>query len=81
MGSTVKYEVVYCIYIKRSNAMSKEWRLGGCRRAERKYSTFKLRRGGPEEIPFIQGKEKWLSFPGAAMKRDPTTKVRETHLR
>ena len=29
---------------------------GGHRRAERSYSTFKVRRGGGEEIPFIQGK-------------------------
>jgi len=39
--------------------MSKEWRLCGCRRAKRRYSTFKVRRGGCEEIPLIQGKE-WM---------------------
>ena len=27
------------------------------RRAERSYSTFKVRRGGGEEIPLVQGKE------------------------
>ena len=31
--------------------MFKEWWLRGCRRAERSYSTFKVRRGGGEEIP------------------------------
>ena len=34
--------------------------------------------GGHEEIPLIQGKEQWLHFAGAAMKRHPTSKVRET---
>ena len=61
--------------------MSKEWWLSGCRRAERSYSTFKVRRGGGEEIPLIQGKEQWLHFAGAAMKRYPTSKVRETQVR
>ena len=32
------------------------------RRAERSYSTFKVRRGGCEEIPLVQGKEQWLRF-------------------
>ena len=61
--------------------MSKEWWLRRCRRAERSYSTFKIRRGGGEEIPLIQGKEQWLHFAGAAMKRYPTSKVRETQVR
>ena len=56
--------------------MSKERRLHGCRRAERNYSTFKVRRGGPEEIPLIQGKEQWLRFAGAAVKRHPMSKVK-----
>ena len=38
----------------------------------------KVRRGGPEEIPLVQGKEQWLRFAGAAVKRYPTSKVRET---
>ena len=42
---------------------------------------FKVRRGGPEEIPLVQGKEQWLRFAGAAVKRYPTTKVRETQVR
>ena len=53
----------------------------GHRRAERSYSTFKVRRGGHEEIPLIQGKEQQLCFAGAAVKRDPTPKVRETPVR
>ena len=60
--------------------MSKEQRLHGRRRAERNYSTFKVRRGSPEEIPLIQGKER-LYFAGADVKRYPTTKVRETQVR
>ena len=34
-----------------------------------------------EEIPLIQGKEQWLCFAGAAVKRYPTSKVRETQVR
>ena len=50
----------------------------GCRRAERNYSKFKVRRGSPDEISLVQGKEQWLCFAGAALKRYPTSKVRET---
>ena len=42
---------------------------------------FKVRRGGREEIPLIQGKEQRLLFAGAAVKRYPTSKVRETQVR
>ena len=41
----------------------------------------KVRKGGSEEIPFVQGKEQRLRFAGAAMKRFPTPKVRETQVR
>ena len=34
-----------------------------------------------EEILLIQGKEQWLCFAGAAVKRYPTPKVRETQVR
>ena len=51
------------------------------RRAKRSYSTFKVRRGGGEEIPLVQGKEQRLRFAGAAVKRYPTSKVRETQER
>ena len=50
-------------------------------RAWRSYSMFKVRRGGGEEITLVQGKEQWLCFAGAAMKRYPTPKVRETQVR
>ena len=49
--------------------------------AERSYSMFKVRRGSCEKIPLVQGKEQWLRFSGAAMKRYPTSKVRETQVR
>ena len=39
------------------------------------------RGGGREELPRIRGKEQWLRFAGAAMKRYPTPKVRETQVR
>ena len=58
-----------------------EWWLSRHRRAERSYSTFKVRRGGGKEIPFLQGKEQQLRFAEAAVKRYPTSKVRETQLR
>ena len=61
--------------------MPEEWGLHGCRRAEGSYSTFKVRRGGHEEIPLIQGKEQHLCFAGAAVKRYPTSKARETQVR
>ena len=40
-----------------------------------------VRKGGGEEIPLIQGKEQWLYFAGAAVKRYPMSKVRETQVR
>ena len=54
---------------ERSNPTSKEWWLHGHRRAEKSHSTFKVRRGGNEEIPFAQGKEQRLCFAGAAVRR------------
>ena len=59
---------------ERSNPRSKEWWLPRHRRAERNYSMFKVRRGGREEIPLIQGKKQWLCFAGAAVKRYPNPK-------
>ena len=47
----------------------------------RSFSTFKVRRGSGEEIPLIQGKEQWLCFAGAAVKRYPKYKVRENQVR
>ena len=68
---------------------SKERWQYGRRRAERSYSTFKVRRGFREEIPLIQGeeiplfqrKEQRLCFDGAVVKRYPTCKVRDTQVR
>ena len=37
--------------------------------------------GQEEEISFVQGKEQWLRFAGVAVKRYPTSKVRETQVR
>ena len=37
--------------------------------------------GGREEIPLLRGKEQQLSFTGAAVKRYPTSKVRDTKVR
>ena len=53
----------------------------GRRRAESSYSTFKVRRGGREKIPLVQGKEQWLRFAEAVVKRYPTSKVRETQVK
>ena len=60
---------------------SKEQRLCRPRRAERSYSMFKVRTGSHEEIPLVQGKEQQLCFAEAALKRYPTSKVRETQIR
>ena len=65
---------------ERSHPTSKEWRLRRRRRAERSCST-KVRRGGHEKIPLLQGKEQPLHFAGAAMKSYPTSEVRETQVR
>ena len=43
---------------------------------QRSYSTFKVRRGD-----LLQGKEQQLCFAGAAVKRYPKSKVRETQVR
>ena len=61
--------------------MHMEWWLRGCRRAERSYSMFKVRRGGGEEIPLVQGKEQRLHLAGAAVKRFDVSKLRETQVR
>ena len=66
---------------ERSNSTSEERWLHGPRRAERSYFTFKIRRGGYGEIPLVQGKEQQLCFAGAAVKRYPTSKERETQVR
>ena len=47
---------------ERSHPISKEQWLRGCRRAKRSYSTFKVRKGGREEIPLIQGEEQWAAL-------------------
>ena len=49
--------------------------------AERSYPMLEARGGGREAIPLVQGKEQWLRFAGAAVKRYPTFKVRETQVR
>ena len=69
-------ETSYCMpkgraVAERSYPTFKERWLLRCRRAERGYSTFKVRRGGSEEIPLVQGKEEQLGFVGAAVKRYP----------
>ena len=41
----------------------------------------KVRKGGSEVIPLVQGKEQRLRFAGAGVKRHPTPKVREIQVR
>ena len=62
-------------------ATSKEQWLRRRRRAERSYSTFKVRRGSCQEIPLVQGEEQQLRFAGTALKKYPTSNVRETQIR
>ena len=66
---------------ERSNSTSKEQWLHLRRRTKRSYSTFKVRRGSCEELPLLQGKEQRLRFAGAAVKKYPMSKVRETQVR
>ena len=47
--------------------MSKEQWLHRHRRAKRSYSTLKVRRGGSEEIPLVQGKRNPSKMIGVAM--------------
>ena len=58
---------------ERSYPTSEEWQLCGLRRAERSYSTFKVRRGDSfkvrsshEEIPHVQGKRNPSKTVGGA---------------
>ena len=41
----------------------------------------KVRKGGGEEIPFIQSKEQQLHFAGTAVKRYPMPNVKEIQVR
>ena len=41
----------------------------------------KIRKGSSKDIPLVEGKEQWLCFAGAAVKRYPMPKVRETQVR
>jgi len=49
--------------------------------AKRTYPMSKVRNGGHGEIPHVKGKEQQLHFTGAAVKRYPISKVRETQVR
>jgi len=54
------------VVVERSNPMSKEQWLPRRRRAKRSYSTFKVRRGGYEEIPLVQDKRNLSKTVGIA---------------
>ena len=71
--SDCKFTFSYC-YETIFEDLSKERRLRG--EGQRSYSKFKVRRGDP-----VQGEEQRLCFAGAAVKRYPTSKVRETQAR
>ena len=58
------YRLEVRVAAKRRHPTSREQQLHGCRRAERSYSMFKVRKGGCEEIPLIQSKEQRLRFAG-----------------
>ena len=49
--------------------------------AERSYPGLEVRGSDQEELACVQGKERWLLFDGAAVKRYPASKVRETQVR
>ena len=58
-------------------------RSGGCAAQEglEELSHVEVRNGGDKGIPLVQGKEQQLCFAGAALKRYPTSRVRETQVR
>ena len=79
MGGTREAMGIFdiCLAVaERTNPTSKEPWLRGHRRAYRSYPRLKVRKGGGEEIPLVQGKEQWLHFAGAAVKRYPTPEAR-----
>ena len=55
--------------------------LSGPQEGLEKLSHVEGQEGQREEIPLVQGKEQQLHFAGAAVKRYPTPKVRETQVR
>ena len=57
-----------------------KFKLHGTRASERRYPMSEVR-SDCEEIPNIQGKELWLGFAGAAVKRYPMYKVRANQVR
>ena len=58
-----------------------QWLCDCTEATERSYLKPQFRGGGREKVPYVQGKEKQLCFVGAALKRYPTSKVRETQVR
>ena len=77
LGSSPFRVLSFCLFIlfmkqhenikqhaQEEQATSKEQQLRRHRRTERSCSTFKVRRGGHEEIPLIQGKELCCSLLG-----------------
>ena len=53
----------------------------GCEGGQEELPWPEGRGGGLEELPHNRGQEKRLCFAGAAVKRDPMSKVRETQVR
>ena len=78
-----EYEFLKVRIIHQSNQKSWPQVLRGrkCIHLDASYPTSKVRSGSHEELPHVQGKEQWLHFAGAAVKRYPTSKVRETQVR
>ena len=55
--------------------------VAGSQEGLEEHPTLKVRKGGGEEIPLIQGKEQQLRFAGAAMERYLMPKVGDTQVR
>ena len=58
-----------------------QWLCDCTEATERSYLKPKFRGGAREKVPYVQGKEKQLCFAGAAVKRYPMSKIRETQVR
>ena len=66
-----------------SSCVALKWRVAAARHwsSERRYPMSKVRSRSHEETPNTEIQEQWMCFAGLAMRRYPTSKVKETPAR
>ena len=79
LGKGLCLQVLGNFAINNASFISSHW-LRWCRSVA-SITTVTAQEDGQEELPCVQGKEQWLCFSGAAVKRYPTSKVRENLVR